>query len=110
MRWERRIFVQSCRPLSLNATARAVIGYCDGLTVRTFVGDTEGTLSEVPRGERHFYWDTIFCPKTFNGKTYAEIVGADGKGLAEKMSVSQSARAFMKFLEFRIGAEPALFS
>src|SRR3981189_1135765 len=38
-------FVASCSPLSARAIARAVVGYCDGLNVLTFVGDTKGSLS-----------------------------------------------------------------
>jgi inosine/xanthosine triphosphate pyrophosphatase family protein len=43
--------------------ARAVVGYCDGLTVKCFRGETHGSLSDRPRGSREFYWDTIFIPE-----------------------------------------------
>jgi inosine/xanthosine triphosphate pyrophosphatase family protein len=54
------LFVASCSPLTTRATARAVIGYCDGMNIETFVGETKGSLSKIPKGSRAFYWDTIF--------------------------------------------------
>jgi inosine/xanthosine triphosphate pyrophosphatase family protein len=102
-------FVASGSTLSTKATARAVVGYCDGLNTYTFVGETKGTLSAIPRGDRDFYWDTVFCPDGFGGKTYAEIVGSDRKGLIEKLKVSQSIRALQKFMEHRLKNEPSLF-
>jgi XTP/dITP diphosphohydrolase len=83
------------------AIARAVFGYCDGMAVYTYVGETEGTISHEPRGRREFYWDTVFCPKEFNGETYAEVSGDISRGLIEKMKVSQSFKAFRQFLEAR---------
>jgi XTP/dITP diphosphohydrolase len=79
------------------AVAQAVVGYCDGVNVWTFVGETRGTLSDKPRGKREFYWDTIFCPDEFNGETYAEICEEEG-GLSRKLSISQSAKAIRKFV------------
>ena len=103
------LFVKSCTVLASGATARAVIGYCDGSNIHTFVGETKGQLSTEPRGERTFYWDTVFCPEGGNGKTYAEIVGADGSGLPRKVALSQSRKAMEKFLKYRIDYSPALF-
>jgi inosine/xanthosine triphosphate pyrophosphatase family protein len=102
-------FVACCSTLSTKATARAVIGYCDGLNTYTFVGETKGMLVGTPRGEREFYWDTVFCPEGFSGRTYAEIVGRDRKGMIEKLKVSQSIRALEKFMEHRLKNEPSLF-
>jgi inosine/xanthosine triphosphate pyrophosphatase family protein len=101
-------FVACCLPLASRAIARAVVGYCDGMSVKTFVGEMQGTLAKKPRGGRDFYWDTIFCPDGFDGRTYAEIVG-DGSGLIEKLRVSQSIKALKKFMQHRLENEPALF-
>jgi XTP/dITP diphosphohydrolase len=103
------LFVASCSPLSMRATARAVIGYCDGSLIETFVGETKGALSETPRGRRAFYWDTVFCPDGFDNKTYAEIIGDDSSGVLRKVRVSQSIKALMKFMTYRLAHEPALF-
>jgi len=102
-------FVASCSPLSTRATARAVIGYCDGMNIKTFVGETKGSLAAAPRGARAFYWDTIFCADGFDGRTYAEIVGDDRSGLIRKLEVSQSIKALKKFMTFRLENEPSLF-
>jgi len=102
-------FVKACRPLAQKALARAVIGYCDGMHVKTFVGEMTGTLSDQPRGQREFYWDTIFCPDGFDGKTYAEVVSDTPDGLAKKMEVSQSIKALKQMIEYQINHKPALF-
>jgi XTP/dITP diphosphohydrolase len=92
------------------AIARAVVGYCDGKVIRTFVGETNGTLADTPRGKREFYWDTVFMPDDPNAKalnkTYSEIVEDPNLGLEYKMQhLSQSGRAMRKLLEF-VGLNP----
>ncbi|MEH2586258.1 non-canonical purine NTP pyrophosphatase [Bradyrhizobium sp. AZCC 1721] len=47
-------FVGCCSTLSTKAIARAVVGYCDGMNVSTFVGETTGVLAATPRGDRDF--------------------------------------------------------
>ncbi|SCY34543.1 non-canonical purine NTP pyrophosphatase [Microvirga guangxiensis] len=85
--------------------ARAVIGYCDGMSVRTFVGETKGTVADAPRGDRDFYWDTIFCPDEIQPGTYAEIAGDPERGIRVKMTISQSYRAMRQFLCMRFSQE-----
>lgn len=93
------------------AIARAVFGYCDGMSVSTFVGETEGLIATEPRGNRDFYWDTVFCPLEFKDKTYAEISGDPSLGVSAKMKVSQSFKALRAFLETRAKrGEAELFS
>jgi XTP/dITP diphosphohydrolase len=97
-------FVAETQSAGRRATACAVVAYCDGAQVETFVGETEGTLSEVPRGSRTFYWDTVFVPDDPSGRasglTYAEIVEATNLGLEYKvLNLSQSTKAMRSFLE-----------
>jgi XTP/dITP diphosphohydrolase len=104
-------FVSETHSENRRACARAVVAYCDGMTVRTFVGDTEGTIAPAPRGRREFYWDTIFVPDTdetlAKGRTFSEIVEDAALGLDFKMAgLSQSARAMLKFLEYLRVAAP----
>jgi inosine/xanthosine triphosphate pyrophosphatase family protein len=99
-------FVASCSPLTRRATARAVVGYYDGMNIETFVGETKGTLSPTPRGNRAFYWDTIFCPDGFGDRTYAEVVEVDG--LEKKLQASQSIKALKKFMQHRLDNAPSL--
>lgn len=97
-------FLTETQSAGRRATARAVIGYCDGMGVRTFIGETSGTLASSPRGRRDFYWDTIFVPDDpsgkASGKTYAEIVDDPALGLDYKvLELSQSWKALRSFLE-----------
>ena len=99
-------FVAETRSAGRRVIARAVVAYCDGMSVHTFVGETMGTIAPVPRGSQPFYWDPVFVPDNPDGtpglKTYAEIVDDSALGLAYKVSsLSQSTKAMMKFLEFR---------
>jgi XTP/dITP diphosphohydrolase len=105
-------FLRRTGAAGMPAIARAVFGYCDGMRVETYVGETEGILCKEPRGDRGFYWDTVFCPSELGGEsTYAEISGDPSRGISEKMKVSQSFRALRRFLELRAKlGEAELFS
>lgn len=99
-------FIQETHSAKRPVTARAVVAYCDGKAVTTFVGETKGTIAESPRGKREFYWDTVFIPNDPSGKakdkTYAEIVDDPALGLKYKMvNLSQSTKAMLRFLDFR---------
>ncbi len=107
-------FIQETHSANRRATARAVVAYCDGKSVTTFVGETAGSIAAAPRGKREFYWDTVFVPDDPGGKaqnlTYAEIVENPALGLKYKMShLSQSSRAMLKFLDFRLQFAPSLW-
>jgi XTP/dITP diphosphohydrolase len=81
--------------------ACAVIGYCDGLSVRCFRGETFGRLADRPSGSREFYWDTIFIPEA-ETMTYAEICSNPSMGLKKKVALSQSTKALSEFLQHRL--------
>jgi XTP/dITP diphosphohydrolase len=90
---------------SQRAIARAVIAFCDGKQIHAFTGETKGTLADSPRGDRQFYWDTVFIPDKDEGgdgvSTYSEIVADPDRGLQFKMDkLSQSAKAIRKFADF----------
>ena len=100
-------FVKETNSGKRKAVARAVIAYCDGMKVTTFVGERAGTIAEEPRGERKFYWDTVFIPEDPSGKagglTYAEIAEDPSLGLLYKVTeLSQSSAAMKKFLSHRV--------
>ena len=102
-------FVQETKSAGRSAIARAVVAYCDGMQVRTFVGERAGRIADFPRGRRDFYWDTVFVPDDDSGLsrglTYAEIVESEDLGLAYKMrELSQSSMAMNDFLEYRLRA------
>ena len=100
-------FIEETHSAGRRAIARAVIAYCDGMQIRTFVGERTGKIADRPRGSREFYWDTIFIPDDPSGKadglTYAEIVDDAKLGLDYKIKeLSQSSLAMMAFLEYRL--------
>jgi XTP/dITP diphosphohydrolase len=104
-------FVEETHSADRRARARAVVAYCDGMAVRTFVGETVGRIAPAPRGERAFYWDTVFIPDIDGapgGLTYAEYVADPNFGLEYKVrELSQSSKAMAAYLEFRAASAPA---
>jgi XTP/dITP diphosphohydrolase len=95
-------FIEETKSAGRGAVARAVVAYCDGLSVETFVGETHGSLADAPRGARAFYWDTIFVPDdaVTPGRTYAELVEDPSLGLEYKVvALSQSTKAKLAFVE-----------
>ena len=73
------------------ATARSVIGYCDGKRITTFAGETKGTIALRSRGNYHFNWDPIFAPEG-SDQTYGEM------GPELKRATSQAIKAWNNFL------------
>jgi inosine/xanthosine triphosphate pyrophosphatase family protein len=106
-------FVAETAAAERTASARAVVGYCDGQSVRTFCGETRGRIAPGPPRDRHFYWDTVFVPDdpdtgTAGTLTYAEIVAQ--QDLATKvLRHSQSTKAMLEFLRHRLGSAPRLW-
>ena len=89
-----------------------MVGYCNGMTIRTFVGETHGTIASSPRGSSDFYWDTVFIPDdpagmTPGSKTYAEIAADPALGIVHKVNLSQSTKAMRAFVDY-LATEPTL--
>jgi XTP/dITP diphosphohydrolase len=108
-------FVEETGSAGKEVLARAVVAYCDGVEVKTFVGETRGRMADGPKGSRRFYWDTVFVPETSDPsiaeKTYAEIVDDPSFGLEYKvLNLSQSTKAMKAFLEFRLRNAPSLWA
>ena len=74
------------------ATARSVIGYCDGRRVTLFHGETRGQIAQRAQGERSFNWDPIFIPDG-SEHTYAEM------GMAAKRATSPVCKAWDAFIK-----------
>jgi XTP/dITP diphosphohydrolase len=77
---------------SRKATARSVIGYCDGRRVRLYAGETQGRVAEKSRGQYVFNWDPVFVPDG-SDQTYGEM------GPEKKRATSPFAKAWKKFLD-----------
>lgn len=73
------------------ATARTVIAYCDGRTIKTFEGEVRGQIVPEPRGPRDFQWDCIFMPDG-HSETFAELGD-------RKNTISMRYRALTQFSE-----------
>jgi XTP/dITP diphosphohydrolase len=75
------------------ATARAIIGYCDGKRIRSYEGSTLGEVTERARGDYNkSNWDPIFIPEG-DKETYAEM------GRERKYKTSPLIKAWRMFLE-----------
>lgn len=75
------------------ATARAIIGYCDGKRIRLYEGSTTGEIAEEARGDYNKEnWDPIFIPEG-DKQTYAEM------GRERKYKTSPLIKAWRKFIE-----------
>ena len=75
---------------SRGATARSVVGYCDGRHVMLFAGETRGKVADRARGDYAFNWDPIFIPEG-SDRTYGEM------GLQAKRDTSPVHKAWTKF-------------
>src|ERR1044072_9303535 len=103
-------FVEDTNSEGRLVTARAVVAYCDGKSVHTFIGETKGVLRKpVTETSDAFYWDVAFVPDGEpQSRTYAEIVSEEG--LTIKMAeYSQSSKAMLSFLEYRAKNAPELW-
>jgi len=56
---------------SQQATAKTVLGYCDGRKMYQFSGEVRGKIV-APAGPREFIWDCIFMPEGHT-ETFAEM-------------------------------------
>ena len=75
------------------ATARAIIGYCDGKKIRLYEGSTAGEVTKRARGDYNKEnWDPIFIPKGAK-QTYAEM------GRERKYKTSPFIKAWWKFFK-----------
>ncbi|HEX5734312.1 MAG TPA: non-canonical purine NTP pyrophosphatase [Blastocatellia bacterium] len=87
---------------SRGATARSVIGYCDGKRVHIYQGETRGEVAECSRGDYTFHWDPIFIPEG-SDQTYGEM------GMEKKRSTSPVVKAWDTFLKAKFLNHQDLF-
>jgi len=55
-----------------SAVVRACIALYDGHTLKTFTGECEGTIANIPHAGEGFGFDCIFIPEGY-GKTWSEM-------------------------------------
>jgi len=79
-----------------SAVIRCTFGYYDGETMEFFDSELTGEISERPRGENGFGFDTFFIMGGYD-KTRAELPQAEvEKTYAEKMKPFAKVREFLK--------------
>jgi XTP/dITP diphosphohydrolase len=83
---------RSARFRTVVALARA-----DG-SVHEFAGEVLGSIAEAGRGDRGFGYDPVFVPAEGDGRTFAEMSGA------EKNRISHRARAVAGLLAYLSGS------
>jgi XTP/dITP diphosphohydrolase len=84
---------------SRNAMARLCIAYCDGRKIHTFDGRIKGKIALEPKGQRDYYYDSIFIPDGCN-QTFAEMTRE------EKNRISHVREAYSLFGEFLTRHKP----
>ncbi|HEY7289748.1 MAG TPA: non-canonical purine NTP pyrophosphatase [Vicinamibacterales bacterium] len=79
------------------ATARSILGYCDGRRIFTYIGETRGRIADKARGNYAFAWDPVFIPDGAD-ETYGEM------GPDRKRQTSPGAKAWTQFLQEQVQA------
>lgn len=74
-----------------SASAKTMVGYCDGKKIWTFMGEVKGKIPEKPAGSGGFGWDSVFVPEG-STQTFAEMG-------AEKSQYSTRQAALKKFAD-----------
>lgn len=86
-----------CRQLDAwddrSATATVVLCLFDGRELHIFTGQTNGVITDHPRGEFGFGWDSIFQPDG-SSQTYGEMARET------KMQISMRARALKALQDY----------
>jgi len=85
------------------ATARSIIGYCDGRRVHLYRGETRGQVAKQSRGDYKFNWDPIFIPDG-SDQTYGEM------GPEKKRAISPTAKAWEAFLKAEFSSDYRFFN
>ena len=74
-----------------NRAAKAQTAFCyfNGQEKITAIGEIKGIISEKPRGDNGFGWDSIFIPKGMN-KTFAEMTSEEKNEISmRKMALEE---------------------
>ncbi len=78
-----------------SATARCVMGYCDGGEVELFEGSMDGEIAVTPSGDKGFGWDRIFIPEGYD-VTRAELSEEDDRKTYMQIKPFAQLKAFLE--------------
>lgn len=73
----------------------SMVGFHDGEKVHFFGETILGRISDTPKGDNGFDWDTIFIPEGSN-KTYAEMTFEEKSKYAPSITAIQKLREFLE--------------
>ncbi|MFZ2593786.1 MAG: non-canonical purine NTP pyrophosphatase [Minisyncoccia bacterium] len=77
------------------ATARCVMGYYDGTTLRLFEGSMQGTIARIPEGAHGYGWDRIFIPEGYTA-TRASLGEKDDRDTYLRIKPFEALKNFLK--------------
>ena len=77
-------------------TAVSWVAFCDGKEIKTYKGETEGTIPATPMGESPFQWDPVFVPKNCD-QSFAQMTEDEQDGENKKNQISMRRKALDKF-------------
>lgn len=78
---------------SRRAKVISSVCYCNGKIIKSFRGETQGTISSSGKGKNGFQFDPIFIPDG-SSMTYAQM------NLEEKMALSQATKSYSQLIKF----------
>lgn len=78
-----------------SATARCVMGYCEGGEVVLFESSMDGEIAKAPSGEKGFGWDRIFIPAGYD-VTRAELGEEDDRKTYLQIKPFAQLKAFLE--------------
>ncbi len=80
---------------SKNIRAEVGVGYYDGKDSEVFIGSIVGAISDTPKGEGGFGWDSIFIPQGYT-HTRAEMNETDYDATSPRKFALEKLEGFLK--------------
>jgi len=80
-----------------SCVAEVCFGLYDGKELKTFNGQTHGTVANSPRGERGFGWDPVFIPNGHE-KTWGEMDTEEQEETSMRRVALKKLEAYLKSL------------
>jgi len=96
--WGFPMLLELLRRRSRAAAFRSVAVLRRGRTVRTFVGEVEGTIARSPSGDHGFGYDPIFIPEGYH-QTFAELPPTIKNALSHRARAMSKVGLFLRTRE-----------
>lgn len=82
------------------AYAEVKFALCDEYGVKIFSGTRKGTISDIPRGNAGFGWDSIFIPQGYH-KTWAEMSDQEKHETSMRKIALKSVKKYLEQYEIQ---------